>query len=89
MTEKLKARLCIPTLKGNMYVPTLKGRLTYATKSSGTGGTTDYLKLSNKPSIEGVTLEGNKTFIDLGLENISDETITSMHKEEIKDKYYE
>lgn len=33
----------------------------------GAGGTTDYTDLSNKPSINGVTLSGNKTASDLGL----------------------
>ena len=35
--------------------------------SSGGGGTTDYADLSNKPSIENVTLSGNKSASDLGL----------------------
>ena len=33
----------------------------------GGGGTTDYTDLSNKPQINGVTLTGNKTTIDLGI----------------------
>lgn len=32
------------------------------------GGTTDYLKLSNKPSVNNVILEGNKTLKDLGIQ---------------------
>ena len=35
--------------------------------SGGSGGTTDYTALTNKPSIKGVTLTGNKSFTDLGL----------------------
>lgn len=35
--------------------------------SSGSGGTTDYEDLENKPSINGVTLSGNKTTEDLGI----------------------
>ena len=34
------------------------------------GGTTDYNKLKNKPSINGVTLEGNKTLEELGIINL-------------------
>ena len=34
---------------------------------SGPAGTTDYSDLTNKPSINGVTLSGNKTAEDLGL----------------------
>lgn len=33
----------------------------------GAGGTTDYNELTNKPSIKGVTLTGNKSFTDLAL----------------------
>lgn len=36
------------------------------------GGTTDYNALENKPSINSVTLTGNKTSSDLGLVNSSD-----------------
>ena len=38
----------------------------------GGGGTSDYTDLSNKPSIEGVTLAGNKSASDLGLAKASD-----------------
>ena len=37
---------------------------------SGSGGTTDYNALTNKPSINGITLTGNKTSIDLGINAI-------------------
>lgn len=40
--------------------------------TGGGGGTSDYSELSNKPSIEGVTLSGNKTAGDLGLAKASD-----------------
>ena len=42
---------------------------------AGGGGTTDYTDLSNKPSVNGVTLSGNKTSADLGLQ--SELTFTS------------
>ena len=49
------------------------------------GGTTDYNKLKNKPSINGVTLEGNKTLEELGIINYDDteikENITEIEKE--------
>lgn len=38
----------------------------------GTGGTTNYNDLSNKPQINNVALSGNKTSSDLGLANASD-----------------
>lgn len=42
-------------------------------KAGGGGGTSDYSQLSNKPSINGVTLDGNKTSADLGI-NAGDNT---------------
>ena len=39
-----------------------------ATRSSSTGGTTNYTDLTNKPSINGVELSGNKTLDDLGIQ---------------------
>ena len=38
----------------------------------GSGGTTDYTELDNKPSIAGTTLVGNKTLADLGIAAASD-----------------
>lgn len=35
------------------------------------GGTKDYNELINKPQIEGVTLEGNKTYEELNLERVT------------------
>lgn len=42
--------------------------------SSGSSGTSDYSDLTNKPSIENVTLSGNKSASDLGLAKTSDLT---------------
>lgn len=43
--------------------------------SSGLGGTDNYNMLKNKPQINGVTLEGNKTLEQLGIESTEDYTI--------------
>ncbi len=43
--------------------------------SSGSGGTDNYNMLKNKPQINGVTLEGNKTLEQLGIEPTEDYTI--------------
>lgn len=43
---------------------------------SGGGGTSDYNDLSNKPSINNVTLSGNKTLADLGINTYNDATTT-------------
>lgn len=39
------------------------------------GGTTDYTDLTNKPSVNGVTLSGNKTSADLGISGGSNENL--------------
>lgn len=39
----------------------------YELKTGGGGGTTDYNELENKPSLNGVTMEGDKTAEDYGL----------------------
>lgn len=43
-----------------------------AQQGGGSGGTSNYQELTNKPSINGVTLEGNKNSADLGLVSSSD-----------------
>ena len=48
------------------YSPTVSG-ISESVGSSGPAGTTSYNELTNKPSIEGVTLVGNKTFPQLGI----------------------
>lgn len=51
--------------KGNDFTYYLWFKL--KNESSGSGGTTDYTNLTNKPQINGVNLVGNKTSADLGL----------------------
>ena len=45
-----------------------------------TGGTNDYEKLKNKPSINGVELLKNKSFSDLGMDIISNQELEDMLK---------
>lgn len=48
-----------------------------AQQGGGSGSTSDYQELTNKPSINGVTLEGNKTSADLGIETgVTEEQLT-------------
>ena len=47
------------------------------TEPGGTGGVSDYTELTNKPSINGVTLDGNKTAADLGIGNPTAEQIAN------------
>lgn len=43
-----------------------------------TGGTTDYERLRNLPSIEGVTLIGNKTFPQLNMSKLTNSEIEAL-----------
>lgn len=45
-----------------------------------TGGTNDYEKLKNKPSINGIELVKNKSFSDLGMDIISNQELEDMLK---------
>lgn len=45
---------------------------------SESGGTNNYNHLLNKPSIEGVVLQGDKTFDDLGLSRVTEQEIDRM-----------
>ena len=47
---------------------TVEGALGAINNKSGTGGTSNYNELSNKPQITGVTLSGNKSLADLGIQ---------------------
>ena len=47
---------------------------TYSWETASSGGTTDYSALSNKPSINNVTLSGNKSTSDLGIDEVPDVT---------------
>ena len=44
------------------------------------GGTNDYEKLKNKPKINGVELIKNKSFSDLGMNNITNQELEDMLK---------
>lgn len=65
------------------------GKVLTASYSGGTGsyswetassGTTDYTQLSNKPSINGVTLTGNQTTSGLGINEVSDSVAADLGK---------
>lgn len=78
-THKLSSDLVTDTSATNKFVPThsssesgkvlgvdTNGDLEWTTK--GSGGTSDYTDLQNKPQINSTTLSGNKTSHDLGLQ---------------------
>lgn len=52
----------------NCIVTTIANEI--ASGGSGSGGTSDYTYLSNKPQINDVTLSGNKSLTDLGIHNV-------------------
>lgn len=49
---------------------TLRLAKNYTDDHGGSGGTSDYNELSHQPQINGVTLKGNKTSADLGINPI-------------------
>lgn len=55
-----------------------KGYVKSHSGGGGGGGTTNYSELSNKPSINGVTLDGNKTSEDLGITGGGGATLTDI-----------
>ena len=62
-TEKVIAGTAQPISHLEWIIATYGG-------GSSSGGTTNYNDLTNKPSINGITLTGNKTSIDLGINAI-------------------
>ena len=70
----------------NLYEAVVAARI--AGKSGGGGGTSDYDDLENKPSINNVTLSGNKTLSELGAASATDlERLNGI--EETDDDYIE
>lgn len=64
-TEKVIAGTAQPISHLEWIIATYGGG-----SGSGSSGTTNYNDLTNKPSINGITLTGNKTSIDLGINAI-------------------
>lgn len=59
---------------------TITGDGTISAVGGGTGGTTDYTALNNKPQINSVELTGNKSLVDIGAQAITDNTLTTTNK---------
>lgn len=66
----------------NDLVGVIKARkqLTGNIKEGGSGGTSNYEVLSNKPRINDVELRGNKTFDELGMIECSNQDIEDIFK---------
>ena len=56
------------------------------TSGGGEGGTTNYNDLKNKPSINGVEIDGNKTLYDLGIQQKVDEINSNLATEKSERK---
>lgn len=63
INQDLASRADIKSIGTGLNLDSTTGELT---ATGGGGGTTDYTDLTNKPSINNVTLSGNKTSADLG-----------------------
>lgn len=63
LQDKLVSGETIKTINGNPILG--EGNI----EISGGGGTSDYEELTNRPTINGVTLSGNKNSVDLGLQD--------------------
>ena len=66
----------------NDLVGVIKARkqLTGNIKEGGSGGTSNYEALSNKPKVNGIELRGNKTFDELGMIECSNQDIEDIFK---------
>lgn len=60
---------------------TIDANALYLTPNSGGSGVSSYNDLTDKPSIEGVTLSGNKTFPQLNLDVLSNTEIEDIFDE--------
>lgn len=59
---------------------TITGDGTISSVGGGSGGTTDYTALTNKPQINSVELTGNKSLTDIGAQASTDNTLTTTAK---------
>lgn len=63
----------------------LEKRIFELEQNGGGGGTADYNELTNKPQIEGITLEGNTTFEQLGVASATDLAQTDDDLQDVAD----
>lgn len=78
--------ILIATINGTEYEALPQSRLEYlllelkATieAGGGGGGTTNYNLLTNLPQINGVTLKGDKSFDDLGMQPLTNEQMNEL-----------
>ena len=71
------------TISEDRLVPALRNKINNTSGGGGSGGTTDYNDLFNKPKINGVELNGDIKPSDLGIKNGEDYVLTDTDKTEI------
>lgn len=78
--------ILIATINGTEYENLPQSRLEYLLlelkevieAGGGGGGTTNYNLLTNLPQINSVTLKGNKSFDDLGMQSLTNEQMDAL-----------
>lgn len=78
--------ILIATINGTEYENLPQSRLEYLLlelkeaieAGGGGGGTTNYNLLTNLPQINGVTLKGDKSFDDLGMQSLTNEQMNAL-----------
>ena len=80
--------ILIATINGTEYSSIPQSRLEYlllelkdvieAGGGGGGGGTTNYNLLTNLPQVNNITLKGNKSFDDLGLQSLTNEQMNTL-----------
>lgn len=78
--------ILIATINGTEYSNLPQSRLEYLLlelkeaieAGGGGGGTTNYNLLTNLPQINGVTLKGDKSFDDLGMQPLTNEQMNAL-----------
>lgn len=79
--------ILIATINGTEYSSIPQSRLEYLllelkdvieAGGGGGGGTTNYNLLTNLPQINSVTLKGNKSFDDLGMQSLTNEQMNTL-----------
>ena len=77
------SKIASNTISEDRLVPALRNKINNMSGGGGSGGTTDYNDLFNKPKINGVELNGDIKPSDLGIKNGEDYVLTDTDKTEI------
>ena len=76
ITTKLTGRISLQGFSGDLKMSSLSGSLQLP---SSTPVENDYDKLKNKPKINGVKLESNKSFEELGCDSVTNTELKSIY----------